>query len=102
MTKIILPDLEATGASQWTYLVERPHAWKKQLYVKGRRLTAAQVWLDLQTNQMTESEAAENWDLPLEAISEISVYCRSNTALLQMEADEEKLYLSSQGIRLSA
>jgi len=42
------------------------------------------------------------WDLPLEAVAEIAEYCESNGSLLQMEADEEKLFLSSQGVRLSA
>ena len=102
VTEVILPELQGTGLFPWTYLVERPHAWKKQLFVKGRRLTAAQVWLDMRANHMTPGEAAENWELPEEAISEIVEYCESNGALLKMEADEEKLSLASQGISLSA
>ena len=102
ITDVILPELQGAGLSSWTYLVERPHSWKKQLFVKGRRLTAAQVWLDMRTNHMTPSEAAENWELPEETIAEIVEYCESNVALLKMEADEEKLYLSSQGVKLSA
>lgn len=102
VTDVILPELQGAGPSSWTYLVERPHSWKKQLFVKGRKLTAAQVWLDMQANRMTPSEAAENWDLPEEAIVEIGEYCESHGALLKMEADEEKLALSSQGVTLSA
>jgi len=102
ITDVILPELQGAGLSSWTYLVERPHSWKKQLFVKGRKLTAAQVWLDMQANKMTPSEAAENWELPEEAISEITEYCESNTPLLKMEADEEKLSLISQGVKLSA
>lgn len=49
-TEMLLPELEAPGSPRWTYLVERPHAWKRQLFIKGRRLTAAQVWLDMQAN----------------------------------------------------
>jgi len=102
VTEVLLPDLQGPGLTSWTYLVERPHSWKKQLFVKGRRLTAGQVWLDMLTNKMTEGEAAENWDLPVEAIEEIVEYCEGNKPLLAMESDEEKLDLSSQGIRLSA
>ncbi len=102
VTDVILPELEAAGALPWTYLVERSYSWKKQLFVKGRKLTAAQVWLDMKSNRMTEQEVAENWDLPLEAVAEIVYYCESNTSLLRMEADEEKLFLSSQDVRLSA
>lgn len=100
--EVILPDLEPSGSDTWTYLVERPGSWKRQLFVKGRRLTAAQVWLDMKANQMTQTEAAENWDLPVEAVAEIVSYCENNAALLQMEADEERLFLSSHGVRLSA
>lgn len=102
ITDVIMPELEGPGSLPWTYLVERSYSWKKQLFVKGRRLTAAQVWLDMRANQMTETEAAENWDLPLEAVAEIVEYCESNGSLLKMEADEEKLFLSSHGVLLSA
>lgn len=91
VTEMILPELESSGLSPWTYLVERPHAWKKQLFVKGRKLTAAQVWLGMQANQMTQAEAALNWGLPVEAVAEAAEYCRRNAGLLQMEEDEEKL-----------
>ncbi len=102
VTEVILPDLEFASHRTWTYLVERPGSWKRQLFVKGRRLTAAQVWLDMKANQMTQSEAAENCDLPREAVAEIVNYCENNAALLQMEADEERLFLSAHGVRLSA
>ncbi len=102
ITDVILPEWQNAASASWIYLIERSHSWKKQLFVKGRRLTAAQVWLDMQTNSMTEAEAAENWDLPLEAIGEIVEYCESSRVLLKMEADEEKLFLSSQGVSLPA
>lgn len=95
-------DLEAVGSGAWNYLVKRPHSWKQQLYVKGRRLTASQVWLDMKANKMSDTEASENWSLPVEVIGEIVAYCESSAALLQMEADEERLFLSSRGVKLAA
>jgi len=94
-------EVEGAGLGSWTYLVERNYSWKKQLFIKGRRLTAAQVWLDMRANDMTLSAAAENWDLPEEAVAEIVEYCESNAPLLKMEADEERLFLSSQGVKLA-
>ena len=41
-TRLLLPDIEAP-VSEWKYLAPRPESWKKQLFVKGRRLTAANV-----------------------------------------------------------
>jgi uncharacterized protein (DUF433 family) len=100
MTAVMWPDFEAGAASSWTYLVARPHAWKKQFFIKGRRLTAAQVWLDMQSNHMSREEAADNWDLPIEAIDEVIRYCEQNRALLQMEAAEERLYLEAKEVTL--
>src|SRR6201996_1896185 len=78
---------ESVGSSpeQWHWLVERPHPWRRQLWVKGRKLLASAVWLDALTNGMGPREAAENWDLPLEACEEIFAYCETNKALIEAE-----------------
>jgi uncharacterized protein (DUF433 family) len=70
------------------------------LFVKGRRLRAFTVWMDMQTNGMTPEEAADNWDLPLAAVEEIGRYCEEQRALLEMEAEEERRRLLEEGIRL--
>ena len=82
------------------YLVARPHPWRRQLFVKGRRLRTFTVWMDMQSNGMTPEEAADNWDLPLEAIQEIRRYCGEQRALLEMEAEEERRRVLEEGIRL--
>ena len=100
ITEVILPEMESASPA-WSWLIERSHSWKKQLFVKGRKLTAAQVWLDMQANQLSEEEAMDNWDLPGEAIAEIVAYCEQNQALLQAEAGEEKLFLLQKGVKLA-
>lgn len=100
VTEVALPDIQPVPRPEWKYLVQRPESWKKQLFVKGRRLTAFQVWSDMLVNKMTPVETAEDWDLPEEAIQEIIDYCEANKDLLKMEAQEEKLYLLSHGVRL--
>ena len=92
-TRLLLPDLEVASAP-WRYLTERPHAWKRQLFIKGRRMTAANVWFDMRANERSLAETAENWDLPLDAVDEIVRYCEANRELIGMEADEEKHILS--------
>jgi len=99
-TRLLLPDLEATAAS-WKYLIPRPHSWKRQLHIKGRRMTAANVWYDLLANEQTLQEAAQNWDLPVEAIEEIVRYCESDRELIAMEADEEKQLLIEKGVGIT-
>ena len=89
MTRLLIPELQSPASDRWTYLVARPHAWRRQLHVKGRKLLASTVWADMRANDMTLEEAADNWNLPLEAVSEITRYCGDHSALLRMEAEEE-------------
>ena len=98
--RLLIPELELIQFNGWQYLVARPHPWRKQLYVKGRRLRAFNVWMDMLTNEMTPKDAADNWDLPIEAIEEVIRYCESNRDLLNLEADEERRSLIARGVHL--
>src|SRR5258708_3158157 len=71
LTRLLIPELEAAGDTGWKYLAPRAHAWRRQLYVKGRKLSAFNVWMEMLTNKMTPEETADDWDLPLEAVMEI-------------------------------
>jgi hypothetical protein len=59
---------------------------------------ASTLWQDLSANQMTPQQAAENWDLPLEAINEAIHYCETHRDLLKLEAEEERYRLQELGI----
>ena len=86
--------------TQWQYLEKRPHLWRKQLYFKGKRLKAFDVWMDMMVNKETPEEAAENWDLSLDAVMEAIEYCQTHQELLNQEAEEERRYLEERGISL--
>ena len=86
---------------QWQYLEERPHPWRKQLYIKGKRLRPFSIWMTMQVENLTAQEAAENWDLPLAAINEAIAYCESERKLLEREANEEKKRLETKGYSLA-
>ncbi len=79
-----------SSKTQWQYLEKRPHPWRQQLYIKGRRVKASVIYSDMIVNEETPEEAAENWDLPLAAISEVIEYCQSHQELLKQEAAEER------------
>jgi hypothetical protein len=100
LARLIIPELENMVAPKYEYLVERPHTWRRQYYVKGRRLLASTVMNEMTVNGLSEAEASQNWDLPLEAIFEIVHYCQANQPLLVMEADEERLRLIQDGVQL--
>jgi hypothetical protein len=78
----------------WQYLAKRNHPWRKQLYVKGQKLLASTIWRDMIANEMSVEEAADNWDLPLNAINEVVRYCESYRDLLKLEAEKEAYKLS--------
>jgi len=86
---------------KWQYLEQRPHKWRKQLYFKGKRLRPYVVWIGMQTENLTISEAADNWDLPIDAIKEAIAYCESETNLLNKEAKEEKQLLEAKGYSIA-
>jgi uncharacterized protein (DUF433 family) len=88
--------------TQWQYLEQRPHPWRQQLYIKGRRLKAFSVWMDMMVNEMSPEEAADNWDLPLAAVREAIEYCESHQDLLTKEAQEERRRLEEKGISLES
>ncbi|CAN5205607.1 hypothetical protein BH11CYA1_BH11CYA1_48380 [soil metagenome] len=73
MVGIEKPDLKPL-----LYLVPHEHPWKRQLFVKGRKLPAAAVWSAIQANNLSLEQAMDNWDLSAAAINEIIEYCESN------------------------
>jgi len=97
--RLLIPELEAPPhQEEWQYLVSRPHPWRKQLYIKGRKLRAFSVWRDMIVNELSLEEAADNWDLPLAAVSEAIGYCESHQELLKLEAEEEGYRLAQEGV----
>lgn len=86
--------------TQWQYLEPRPDSWRQQLYFKGRKLTAFGLWSDMMVNSETPEEAADNWELPLDAVLEAIKYCETHQELLRKEASEERRYLEERGISL--
>ncbi|MEX0270219.1 hypothetical protein AB3R30_13835 [Leptolyngbyaceae cyanobacterium UHCC 1019] len=96
----IVQSLQVDQAENWQYLESRSHAWRQQLYLKGRKLLAAIVWQDMMANQLSSEQAAENWSLPLAAIDEVIRYCDSHQELLKLEAAEERNRLAAGGVSL--
>jgi uncharacterized protein (DUF433 family) len=89
-----------SSTTQWQYLESRPESWRKQLYLKGRKLRAHNVWSDMMVNQWSIEETAYNWDLTVEAVTEAIEYCQSHQELLAQEADEERRYLQEHGVSI--
>jgi uncharacterized protein (DUF433 family) len=89
-----------SAKTQWQYLEQRPDGWRKQLYFKGKKLKAFDVWMTMLVEKMSPEETAEDWDLPLASIEEAIQYCQTHQDLLKREAEEERRYLEAAGISL--
>jgi hypothetical protein len=99
--RLVIPELERPAEGGWRYLIERDHPWQRQMSIKGRRLLAATVWRDMVSDGHTLAAAAEEWDIPIEAVEEAQRWSEANRSLLEMEAREEARRLTSAGVALA-
>ena len=74
---------------QYSYLAPRPHAWRKQLAFKGRRLTVGRFLGRMRAEQWTRDEAAAQFDLPIEAAYEALEYGERHRSLIAAEDAED-------------
>jgi hypothetical protein len=91
-------DMREVAVEPWRYLVRRQHAWRTQLYLKGRNLTARQLVGSMKANQLDVEAAAADFRLPVEAVRESLAYVERNTELLETEAEIERLMLKRGGV----
>jgi len=87
----VLPGVEeALANDHWTWLVERPHPWRRQLWIKGRRMRAAQLVERMDANRWTADETARQFELPVDSVLEAERYVEANRALIDAETIEEQ------------
>jgi uncharacterized protein (DUF433 family) len=83
-----------TPAPPWKYLVVRKHPWRKQLYIKGRNMTVRHLVGGVKSNKFSDEQAAENYDLPVEAIHEALAYFEANPEVIALDHATEMYLLS--------
>ena len=91
-------EMRETAVESWQYLVRRRHPWRKQLYLKGRNMTARQLVGSMKANELDEAAAAADYHLPVEAVREAVAYVERNRELLETEAEIERLMLKRGGV----
>lgn len=91
----IIPGLEEALAPRWQWLVARPHPWRRQLAIKGRRQLAGRLARTIETNGWSVERAAEEYELPVAAVLEAQRYASENLALIDAEETEERLAAGS-------
>jgi len=87
----VIPGVEeALVNDRWTWLVERPHPWRRQLWLKGRRIRAAQLMERMEANGWPPEETARQFELPVDAVLEAQRYVEANRELIHAETIEEQ------------
>src|SRR5438128_280311 len=87
----------STASTQYQYLAPNPKSSYRQLFIKGRRIMARNLYGHYANSEpMTVEEIAADYDLPVEAVKEAIAYCESNPPeLLKDYAREEALVEAS-------
>lgn len=86
-----------TPVEPWKYLVVRRHPWRKQLCIKGRNMTVRHVVGAVKANRFSAEQAAEDLDLPVEAIREALQYFDENPEVIALDQATELYLLSREG-----
>ncbi|MGQ0607508.1 MAG: hypothetical protein ACT4OQ_03480 [Chloroflexota bacterium] len=87
----IIPGLEEALAPRWQWLVARPHPWRRQLSIKGRRLLAGRFARTVEANAWSPERAASEYELPVAAVLEAQRWAAENSELIAAEETEERL-----------
>ena len=95
-------DEDLMAVAPYEYLVERPETDRKQLYLRGRTMTVGQLVYTMRANQLSVEEAAQDMDLPLSQVKEAMAYYETHQDLVESEAEKEKQYLLSKGVKLES
>jgi uncharacterized protein (DUF433 family) len=86
----VIAGLEGLG-QDWTWLVRRDHPWRRQLWVKGRNMTAGDLVRTASIEGWAPEEAAHQFDLPLDAVVEALRYTESARDLIAAEEAENRI-----------
>lgn len=87
----MIPELEEAVTTKWTWLVEREHPWRRQLWIKGRRITAGQLARAAEVEGWTPERAAHEFDLEVEAVLEAQRWAADHEALIEAENAEDRM-----------
>jgi prevent-host-death family protein len=82
------------------YLVTRSKEGRKQAYLKGRNMTVGQLIYTMRANDLSDEEAAADFDLPVAQVREAQAYYQVNRELVEADSEEEKRVLLSQGVQI--
>jgi uncharacterized protein (DUF433 family) len=87
-------------ATTWKHLVPNPKSAYKQLFLKGRRIRARDLYgMHMSAEEpMTAVEIAADYDLPLEAVEEAIAYCQTDAPEIREDFEREERIMEATGM----
>jgi uncharacterized protein (DUF433 family) len=88
-------------SNNWVHLAPNPKSAYKQLFVKGTRIRARDLYgwyASTEEPVMTPQETAAAFNLPVEAVLESIAYCESNPPELLEDYAREEAIMEASGV----
>ena len=84
----------------WKHLAPNPKSAYKQLFLKGRRIRARDLYGMYMSAEepMTPAEIAADYDLPLEAVEEAIAYCQTDPPEIKEDFKREERIMEATGM----
>ena len=92
--------MNPSTTTTWKHLAPNPKSAYKQLFIKGRRIRARDLYgLFMSAEEpMTPEEIAADYGLPLEAVREAIAYCQTNPAEIKEDFEREERIMEATGM----
>jgi uncharacterized protein (DUF433 family) len=84
----------------WKHLAPNPKSAYKQLFLKGRRIRARDLYGMYMSAEepMTPAQIAADYDLPLEAVEEAIAYCQADPPAIKEDFEREERIMEATGM----
>jgi uncharacterized protein (DUF433 family) len=92
--------MDTTTASTWKHLAPNPKSAYKQLFIKGRRIRARDLYGMFMSAEepMTAEQIARDYDLPLEVVQEAIAYCQTDPPEIKEDFAREERIMEATGM----
>ena len=96
--------MNQTTTTSWKNLAPNPKSAYKQLFLKGRRIRARDLYGMFMSveERMTPEEIAANFGLPLEAVQEAIAYCQADPPEIKDGFQREERLMEASGMKPSS
>ena len=92
--------MNANPTTTWKYLAPNPKSAYKQLFIRGRRIRARDLFGAYMSVEepMTPMEIAADYGLPLEAVEEAIAYCQADPPEIREDFEREERKMQATGM----